>query len=95
MASDHSLNLAGSALASQARMVPRRSSDAFISAIFVATFAVTAFLIVTPLAALLYGSFRTGGPGTHAAYTLKNWQDLGSPGIINTLITTCVISVLT
>ncbi len=95
MASDHTLDLAGAALPSQARAVSHRSSDAFISAIFIATFAVTAFLIVTPLASLLYGSFRTGGPGTNATYTLHNWQDLGNPGIINTLLTTCVISVLT
>jgi iron(III) transport system permease protein len=95
MASDHTLDLAGAALPSRARTIRHRSSDAFISAIFVATFAVTAFLIVTPLASLLYGSFRTGGPGTNATYTLGNWHDLGSPGIINTLLTTCVISVLT
>jgi iron(III) transport system permease protein len=71
------------------------SSEAAVGAIFAVTFIVTAFLIVTPLASLLYGSFRTGGPGTHAAYTLKNWLDLTSSGVIGTLITTCVIAVLT
>ncbi len=71
------------------------SSDAAVGAIFAVTFIVTAFLIVTPLASLLHGSFRTGGPGTHAAYTLKNWLDLTSSGVIGTLITTCVIAVLT
>lgn len=74
---------------------PILSSDAAVSAIFALTFMVTAFLIVTPLASLLYGSFRTGGPGTNATYTLKNWLDLSSSGIVKTLITTCVISVLT
>ncbi len=71
------------------------STDAAVSAVFAITFVVTAFLILTPLASLLYGSFRTGGPGTHAVYTLKNWLDLTSVGVINTLVTTCVISVLT
>ena len=71
------------------------SSDVALKAIFLATFLITAFLIVTPLASLLYGSFRTGGPGTHAAYTLKNWLDLGGAGIVYTLLTTCVIAVLT
>ena len=71
------------------------SSDAAVSVMFVITFIVTAFLILTPLASLLYGSFRTGGPGTHAVYTIKNWLDLTSVGVINTLITTCVIAVLT
>lgn len=79
------------------QIVRRRwiSSDAAIGVVFALTFLVTAFLIVTPLASLLYGSFRTGGPGTHAAYTLKNWLDLTSSGVIGTLITTCVIAVLT
>ena len=79
------------------RALPRRwiSSDAAVGAIFAVTFAVAAFLIVTPLASLLYGSFRTGGPGTHADYTLKNWLDLIGSGVINTLLTTCTIAVLT
>src|ERR1700688_4879745 len=71
------------------------SSDTAVSVMFAITFVVTAFLILTPLASLLYGSFRTGGPGTHAVYTLKNWLDLTSAGVINTLVTTCVIAVLT
>lgn len=94
-ASDHTLDMTRPALVTPAHTVQRRSSDSLIRVIFIATFAVTAFLIVTPLASLLYGSFRTGGPGTGAAYTIRNWQDLGSPGIINTLLTTLVISVLT
>jgi len=94
-ASDHPLDLTGSAVVTASRMVRRRSSDAVIRVIFIGTFAVTAFLIVTPLASLLYGSFRTGGPGTGAVYTLQNWQNLGSRGVINTLFTTFLISVLT
>jgi len=73
----------------------RHSGNVTVRAIFLATFLVAAFLIVTPLAALLYGSFQSGGPGTHAVWTLTNWRDLASGSIVGTLLTTCLISVLT
>jgi iron(III) transport system permease protein len=66
-----------------------------IQAIFAATFLVTAGLILTPLASLLYGSFRSAGPGEPSVFTLRNWLDLSSPAIANTLVTTCFISALT
>ena len=96
MASDKTLDLPRPIQGTtRPRIVGHGSSDVLISVIFAITAVATAFLILTPLAALLYGSFRTGGPGTNATYTLRNWQDLLSPGIVNTLVTTCVISVLT
>jgi iron(III) transport system permease protein len=66
-----------------------------VQAIFALTFLVTAGLILTPLASLLYGSFRSGGPGTQAVFTLRNWLDLSSAAIGNTLLTTCFISAIT
>ncbi len=66
-----------------------------IRAIFIATFLVTAFLIVTPLGALLHGSFQTGGPGTKSVFTWKNWADLASGNIVHTLLITCFISLVT
>ncbi len=66
-----------------------------IQAIFGTTFLVTAFLIITPLAALLHGSFQTGSPGMPTVFTWKNWADLGSGNIIHTLLITCFISVVT
>ena len=66
-----------------------------IQAIFGTTFLVTAFLIVTPLAALLHGSFQTAGPGMKSAFTWNNWVDLGSGNIIHTLLLTCLISLVT
>jgi iron(III) transport system permease protein len=93
-ASGDTLDLSGVARPSR-RLARRGTGSPAISAIFFATFAVTAFLIITPLASLLYGSFRTGGPGTHASYTLHNWHDLTNFGVINTLLTTLLISVLT
>ncbi len=91
----NNVSLTQLAMAPAATRSRRFSSDWTIGVVFVATFAVTAFLILTPLASLLYGSFRTGGPGTQARYTLRNWLDLASTGVVNTLFTTCVISVLT
>lgn len=72
-----------------------RSSGWLINAIFIATFLITAFLIVTPLGALLHGSFQTGSPGTKTTFTLRNWADLGNGNIIHTLLTTCFISIVT
>ena len=66
-----------------------------VQLIFALTFLVTAGLILTPLGSLLYGSFHTGGFGQASVFTLQNWRDLGSAAIGNTLVTTCVISVLT
>jgi iron(III) transport system permease protein len=74
---------------------PARKGALTIQAIFAATFLVTAGLILTPLASLLYGSFRSAGPGEPSVFTLRNWLDLSSPAIANTLVTTCFISALT
>ena len=71
------------------------SGSRSVQAIFGATFLVAAGLILTPLASLLYGSFRSAGPGEPSVFTLRNWLDLGSTAIANTLVTTCVISALT
>ena len=63
--------------------------------IFALTFLVTACLILTPLASLLYGSFRSVGPGQPSVFTVRNWMDLGSAAIGDTLVTTCVICAIT
>ena len=66
-----------------------------VRAIFAATFLSAAFLILTPLLALLHGSFQTGSPGGASEFTLRNWRDLGSGNIVHTLFVTCYISVAT
>ena len=72
-----------------------KSGSRAIQVIFAATFLIAAGLILTPLVSLLYGSFRSAGPGEASVFTLRNWADLGSTAIANTLVTTCVISALT
>ncbi len=87
--------MSASDAAIEMRAPARGSSAAAIRAIFIVTFAITAFLIVTPLVALLYGSFRTGGPGTNATYTFDNWRGLLEPAILDTLLITLFISIVT
>jgi iron(III) transport system permease protein len=72
-----------------------RGGSFAVQAIFVLTFLVTAGLILTPLGSLLYGSFHTGTIGQASSFTLRNWADLGSVAIGNTLLTTFVISIAT
>ena len=71
---------------------PDRQGGWAARALFVATAAVTGFLILTPLTALLYGSFQGPAPGH---FTLRNWVDLASGNIVHTLLITCFISLMT
>ena len=73
----------------------RTKGRGIVQAIFAVTFLVTAALILTPLGSLVYGSFRSAGPGQPSVFTLRNWTDLGSAAIGNTLVTTCFISAMT
>ena len=81
--------------ATPARLGSGRGSEMIWRVIYVATFIVTCALILTPLLALLYGSFRTAGPGSPSDWTLDNWISLSSSNIIGTLITTAVIALFT
>ena len=72
-----------------------KSGQGVIRLVFALTVLVTAFLILTTLASLIYGSFRSGGPGSPSVFTWQNWLDLGSGAVVHTLFTTCFIAVLT
>ena len=48
--------------------------------IYVATFAIVLALVLIPIGALIYGSFRTEAPGMGGDWTLANWAGLFSPG---------------
>jgi iron(III) transport system permease protein len=71
------------------------AADRTLDFIYAATFAVAAFLVLTPLIALVYGSFRSGGPGQASDWTITNWAGLGTAGVLGTLATTCMISLAT
>jgi iron(III) transport system permease protein len=69
-----------------------RRGDWLTRALFAITFLITAFLIITPLGALLYGSVKGPAPGS---FTLRHWAELGSGNLVHTLLVTCFISVVT
>lgn len=60
--------------------------------IYVVVFAVVAFLALIPLAALVIGSLRDTSPGMPGHWTLANWANLVSPGVIDTLVTTLAVA---
>ena len=61
--------------------------------LYIFTFVVVALLVMIPLTALIYGSFRSDAPGLPAELTLANWAGLGSPGVISSFLTTIGIGV--
>src|ERR1700760_856053 len=63
-----------------------------LTALYVIVFAVVAFLALVPLAALVVGSLRDTSPGVPGQWTLANWANLLSPGVIDTLLTTVIVA---
>jgi iron(III) transport system permease protein len=60
--------------------------------LYVVVFAVVAFLALVPLAALVVGSLRDTSPGMPGQWTLANWANLVSPGVVETLLTTLAVA---
>src|SRR5258708_4468130 len=60
--------------------------------LYVVVFAIVAFLALIPLAALVVGSLRDTSPGMPGQWTLANWANLASPGVIDTLLTTLAVA---
>ncbi|WP_181817336.1 ABC transporter permease [Paracoccus pantotrophus] len=56
--------------------------------------AIVTFLVMVPLLALIYGSFRTAAPGAEGEWTLRNYAALMSPGILRTMGITLVTGLL-
>src|SRR5215218_1883588 len=63
-----------------------------LTGLYVVVFAVVAFLALVPLAALVVGSLRDTSPGMPGEWTLENWANLASPGVIETLLTTLLVA---
>ena len=73
-----------------------RTGTGLLNAIYVLLFVFVALLVLIPIGALVYGSFRTAAPGDpHGAWTLKNYAGLFSEGVLATLLITLWIGVLT
>lgn len=62
-----------------------------LSGIYWLVFAATASLVAIPMAALVYGSFRTSAPGSPGEWTLQNYAGLFSEGVLATVMTTMTI----
>ena len=56
---------------------------------------VVGLMSLIPVTALVLGSLRDSPPGQEGHWTLQNWIDLTSPGVIDTLFTTLQISLVT
>jgi iron(III) transport system permease protein len=68
------------------------ASSGVLSVIYVVIFALVALLALIPLVALLVGSLRDTSPGMPGQWTLANWANLASPGVVETLLTTLVVA---
>ena len=67
-----------------------------LRALYALVFVAVLLLVLIPIGALVYGSFRTAAPGDpHGAWTLANYAGLFSPGVMNTVLITLWIGVLT
>ena len=49
---------------------------------------VVGLLVAIPLAALIYGSFRTSAPGIAGEWTLRNYAGLATTGVLSSMGTT-------
>jgi iron(III) transport system permease protein len=67
----------------------------FLTPLYVLVFAAVALMALVPVAALVLGSLRDSPPGQPGNWTLENWVNLASPGVIDTLITTIQVACLT
>lgn len=74
----------------QARTAP----DRVLQAVYFVTFTIIALLVAIPILALVYGSFQTAQPGSGGSFTLSNYSNLLSSGVLNSMLTTLWIGLL-
>ena len=67
----------------------------FLTPLYVLVFASVALMALVPVLALVLGSLRDSPPGQPGNWTLENWANLASPGVIDTLLTTIQVACLT
>lgn len=77
------------------RLSVRRDYSALaISAAYTLTFMTVITLVVVPLGALVYGSFRSSPPGVSGDWTTANYAGLASSGVLNSIGVTLLIGVV-
>ena len=74
---------------------PRSSGTAALSVLYVAVYVTVMLLVLIPIAALVYGSFRTAAPGASGEWTLQNYVALLSDGVVGTVLVTLWIGIVT
>ena len=70
------------------RIGARASRNRALDIVYGATFAIVVAMVMIPLVALVYGSFRTAAPGLPGEWTLNNYAGLASSGVLTTVGTT-------
>jgi iron(III) transport system permease protein len=78
------------------RVAARRSGSegSVLKVAYVITFALVVAMVMIPILALVYGSFRTAAPGLPGEWTLRNYAGLTSRGVVATIGTTLWIGLL-
>ena len=56
----------------------RTSRNRALDITYVVTFAIVVAMVMVPIVALVYGSFRTAAPGLPGEWTLRNYAGLTS-----------------
>ncbi|MEI8401038.1 MAG: iron ABC transporter permease [Alcaligenaceae bacterium] len=67
----------------------------FLTPLYALVFTSVALMALVPVLALVLGSLRDSPPGQPGNWTLENWANLASPGVIDTLLTTIQVACLT
>lgn len=74
----------------------RSPSEQILYGLYLLTFGTVLVLVLLPISALIYGSFRTSAPGEAVGeWTLRNYANLASEGVLNTIWTTLWIGLVT
>jgi iron(III) transport system permease protein len=89
--SDQTIGLGGVAVRAKSQS---SSGSLLLKAAYVVTFIIVVSMVMVPIVALIYGSFRTAAPGMPGEWTLRNYAGLASPGVIKTIGTTLWIGFL-
>ncbi len=76
------------------RIEGRASRNRALDIAYGATFAIVVAMVMIPIVALVYGSFRTAAPGLPGEWTLQNYAGLASTGVLRTIGTTLWIGLL-
>lgn len=78
------------------RATTRSAGTGLLLTLYWLVYALVMLLVLIPVAALVYGSFRSAAPGApDAHWTLANWAGLVSPGVLSTVLLTLWIGALT